>query len=152
MSLWFRPACDTLLAKIQVWHDKYEKGEVYSTRDWLSPIGSVEKMPTRYLHRVPFHPVEFKHLIAIMKAGEAKNKLTVDLEKIWQSMQMRFSNVPFTSRPKWMASGEWLVPMAYYKADVKELVDALLRARDGRETLEDLMKSQKEQGKGLFEV
>ena len=152
MSLWFRPACDHLLAKMQIWHDKYEKGSVYSTRDWLSQVGAVEKVPTRYMHKVPFTPTEFKYLVSLMQEMEPKNKLTADLAKIGEAMAARFTGMPLASRPKWLLSGEWIIPLAYYRTDVKEIVDALIRARDNRQSMEEIQKNKKDEGKALFEV
>lgn len=152
MALWFRPVCDQLLVKIQAWHDKYHRGEVYSTRLYANPIGVVEAIPQLYLHRVPLRPLELKNLVTIMQELAPKSKVTKDLVTVHEQMGSRFSSMPVASRPKLMMSGEWVIPLAYYQDDIKGIIDVLLRARDNRQSMEEIQNAKKDEGKSLFEV
>ena len=35
-TTWFTGVCDTLLSRIQTWHDRYEQGQIYATRQYLT--------------------------------------------------------------------------------------------------------------------
>ena len=67
-TLWFKPVCDHLLFKVHHWYQNYEKGEVYSTRDWLNLDGVKIERPTRYACRIAFRAQEIQHLSNIMNA------------------------------------------------------------------------------------
>ena len=151
--LWFRPACDTLLLKIVDWFRHYERGEIFSDRDWMHPVAGVVKMPTRYSYRIPFTVVEFKCLVAIMTAAGPTNPLTTDLTNIFESMKRRFNDMPVAQRPRMLSTGEWVVPVAFYKADVEEIGRILLEAKSGvSQRIESIAADQKKQGKDLFEA
>jgi hypothetical protein len=56
-------------------------------------------------------------------------------------------------RPKLLSTGEWVVSLAYYKADVEEIGRILLEAKSGvKQRIESIAADQKKQGKDLFEV
>src|ERR1700678_2203674 len=98
-NLWFRPVCDDLLVKILRWLMEYEKGEVYSTRDFLTVDGHRVDRPTRYASRIPLKPLEVQNLVSIMSALAPDNPLTADLKVLQQGMARRFTNMPLVNRP-----------------------------------------------------
>ena len=52
-GLWFKPVCDDLLGKIHRWWVNYERGEIFSTREWLDREGNKVDKPTRYASGFP---------------------------------------------------------------------------------------------------
>ena len=37
-TTWFTGVCDTLLSRIQTWHARYEQGQIYATRQYLTAV------------------------------------------------------------------------------------------------------------------
>jgi len=152
-GLWFKPVCDDLLGKIHRWWVNYERGEIFSTREWLDREGNKVDKPTRYAYRIPFRPLEIQHLVSILEALAPANSLTKDMKELHESMKHRFINLNLKNRPRLLPTGEWMVTLAWYKADIEEVLTLLLEAKSGKSrTIESLTEQQKEQGKDLFEV
>jgi hypothetical protein len=152
-GLWFKPVCDDLLGKIHRWWVNYERGEIFSTREWLDREGNKVDKPTRYAYRIPFRPLEIQHLVSILEALAPTNSLTKDMKELHESMKHRFINLNLKNRPRLLPTGEWMVTLAWYKADIEEVLTLLLEAKSGKSrTIESLTEQQKEQGKDLFEV
>jgi hypothetical protein len=152
-GLWFKPVCDDLLGKIHRWWVNYERGEIFSTREWLDREGNKVDKPTRYAYRIPFRPLEIQHLVSILEALAPANSLTKDMKELHESMKHRFIHLNLKNRPRLLPTGEWMVTLAWYKADIEEVLTLLLEARSGKsQTIESLAAQQKEQGKDLFEV
>jgi hypothetical protein len=152
-GLWFKPVCDDLLGKIHGWWVNYERGEIFSTREWLDREGNKVDKPTRYAYRIPFRPLEVQHLVSILEALAPTNSLTKDMKELHESMKHRFINLNLKNRPRLLPTGEWMVTLAWYKADIEEVLTLLLEAKSGKsQTIESLAEQQKEQGKDLFEV
>ena len=152
-GLWFKPVCDDLLGKIHRWWVNYERGEIFSTREWLDREGNKVDKPTRYAYRTPFRPLEIQHLVSILETLAPANSLTKDMKDLHESMKRRFNNLPLKNRPRLLATGEWVITLAWYKADIEEVLTLLLEAKSGKsQTVESLAEQQKAQGKELFEV
>jgi hypothetical protein len=151
-GLWFKPVCDDLLGKIHRWWVNYERGEIFSTREWLDREGNKVDKPTRYAYRTPFKPLEIQHLVSILEALAPANSLTKDMKELHESMKRRFNNLNLKNRPRLLATGEWVITLAWYKADIEEVLEILLRARDNRPSFEDTRKEQERSGKELFEL
>jgi hypothetical protein len=152
-GLWFKPVCDDLLGKIHRWWVNYERGEIFSTREWLDREGNKVDKPTRYAYRIPFRPLEIQHLVSILEALAPTNSLTKDMKELHESMKHRFTNLNLKNRPRLLPTGVWMVTLAWYKADIEEVLTLLLEAKSGKsQTIESLAERQKEQGKDLFEV
>jgi hypothetical protein len=152
-GLWFKPVCDDLLGKIHRWWVNYEHGEIFSTREWLDREGNKVDKPTRYAYRIPFRPLEIQHLVSILEVLAPTNSLTKDMKELHESMKHRFINLNLKNRPRLLSTGEWMITLAWYKADIEEVLTLLLEAKSGKSrTIESLAEQQKEQGKDLFEV
>jgi len=152
-GLWFKPVCDDLLGKIHRWWVNYERGEIFSTREWLDREGNKVDKPTRYAYRIPFRPLEIQHLASILEVLAPTNSLTKDMKELHESMKHRFINLSLKNRPRLLPTGEWMITLAWYKADIEEVLTLLLEAKSGKsQTVESLAEQQKEQGKDLFEV
>ena len=152
-GLWFKPVCDDLLGKIHRWWVNYERGEIFSTREWLDREGNKVDKPTRYAYRIPFRPLEIQHLVSILEVLAPANSLTKDMKELHESMKHRFINLNLKNRPRLLPTGEWMITLAWYKADIEEVLTLLLEAKSGKsQTIESLAEQQKEQGKDLFEV
>lgn len=142
-SLWFTPVCDDLLKTVAHWHARYDQGEIESDRKWLNLDGVVIDRPTRYAHRLAFRPVEIQHLLRIMTALAPTSEVTKEITKLHGGLK----------RGRLLPGGKYLVTVAYWKEDVAEILEALIRAKTGQlETFDQLIKKQKQDGKELFEV
>ena len=107
-GLWFKPVCDDLLGKIHRWWVNYERGEIFSTREWLDREGNKVDKPTRYAYRIPFRPLEIQHLVSILEALAPTNSLTKDMKELHESMKHRFINLNLKNRPRLLPTGEWI--------------------------------------------
>jgi hypothetical protein len=152
-ALWYRPVCDDLLQKIARWFRDYESGEVFSTRQYLDKIGGLMDLPQKRVFRLAIKPLELEHLVLILKALAPKSPLTSDLVGLCEGMKRRFKNIPLKNRPFMVASGEWVVKLAYYRADVQELIGYLIEAKTGKtQNMAAVLEQQKKEGKDLFEL
>jgi hypothetical protein len=143
MSFWFTPVCEDLLRTLAVVHADYERGEVESTRPWLNLDGVIVDRPTRYAHRVAFKPVELQHLLTIMQMLAPASDVTKEVVKLHAGLR----------RGRLLPGGKYLVTIAYWKQDLREILEILLRARNGEtEPIDQALAKQKQSGKDLFEV
>ena len=104
------------------------------------------------IHIFPFRPLEIQHLVSILEVLAPTNSLTKDMKELHESMKHRFINLNLKNRPRLLPTGEWMVTLAWYKADIEEVLEILLRARDNRPSFEDTRKEQERSGKELFEL
>ena len=152
-ALWFVPVCDDLLLTIAKWYANYENGGVYADRKWCNLDGVLVDRPTCFIHKVVLKPIEVQHLARIMEALAPKKSITADVRKLHEEMQVRFRRMPANLRPRQSTDGKWIIDIAYYKEDLYDIYETLVRAKTGQtETMEDTIKKQKEAGKDLFEV
>ena len=141
-GLWFKPVCDDLLGKIHRWWVNYERGEIFSTREWLDREGNKVDKPTRYAYRIPFRPLEIQHLVSILEALAPTNSLTKDMKELHESMKHRFINLNLKNGHLGLVQGRH-----------RRGSHASARSQSGKsQTIESLAEQQKEQGKELFEV
>ena len=154
-SLWFEPVCTNLLKKIIFWWRNFENGDVFATRDFMSKQGQIQKIPTKYITKVPFSVLEFQYLVLIMKALAPENLLTTDFINIYENMKQKFVRLPAGKfKPVLTSKNEWIISIASYKQDIKDVYEILLKAREGstdprtsKEVMEDLFLSEVENGK-----
>ena len=137
-ALWFTPVCDTLLQTVAHWLATYERGEVYASRKWLGRDGVVDR-PTCYAHRLAFRPNELQHLLNILTHLTPKSEVLADIGELQAGLR----------RGRLLPGGKYVVTVAFYKQDIQEIYDALVRARAGETAPLDAPKSD---GKELFEV
>lgn len=149
--IWFDGVCDTLLAKIKIWHDRYESGQVRGTRQFLNTDGKLEDKPVKWLHQIPLTQKEAESLIRIMAAKRPKSPLTEMLAPLAQNLRrypMRMQGITPT----------WTVPFAYYKPEVRDILKALEEARaDAKNitigpTLDQFVDDKKKRGGHLWNV
>lgn len=140
---WYTPVCDRVLAKMQMWFQLYERGEESASRKWVTMNARVVDRVTMYAHRLKFKPLEIDHLIRLLDALCEHKELAEDFRKVRNGMQ----------RGRLHPGGEYEVVLNFYKADVAEILDVLMRAKSGNlKTLDQVVKEQTESGKGMFEV
>jgi hypothetical protein len=152
-ALWFRPVCDDLLQKIANWFINYERGEIFSTRAYLDKYGGLTEKTIKQAYRIAIKPLEMEHLVKILQALAPKSPLTGDLAGILASMRRRFKDIPLKNRPMLLVSGEWVIKLAYYRADVQDIVTTLLEAKTGKiQNLAAVLEEQKKAGKEMFEL
>ena len=142
-SLWFKPVCDDVLRKLLLILQNYERGAIYSTRKWLTKEGVKIDRPTRHAHKVILSQNEVDHVIRIIKHLEPENPLLAN----WLTLQDGLKK----GRPA--IGGGREVVIAWYRQDFIESIQLLLTAQTGViQKVESFEKTQKEQGKELFEV
>ena len=152
-GLWFKPVCDDLLGKIHRWWVNYERGEIFSTREWLDREGNkVDKLNTLCLQDTlqafgdPAPGLDPGGLGASELADQGHEG----------SPRKHEAPLQQSASKEWyvlLATGEWVITLAWYKADIEEVLTLLLEAKSGKsQTVESLAEQQKAQGKELFEV
>lgn len=140
---WYLPVCDIVLAKVQRWLTHYERGDESASRKYVTMNARLIDMPTKYAHRMKFKPIEIDHLIRLMDALCEHKELVEDFRKVRAGMQ----------RGRLHPGGYYEVVLNFYKQDVAEILEALIRAKTGKlKTLEQVTKENTESGKGMFEV
>lgn len=143
MSFWFTPVCDDLLRTIAIWYASYERGDVESDRKWLNLDGVIVNRPTRYAHQLTFKPIELVYLVRIMTALAPKSEVTAEVTKLQAGLR----------RGQLLPGGAYRITVAYWKEDIQEILEALVRAKRGETEPFDLtLEKQKRDGKELFEV
>lgn len=131
-KIWYEPFCTTLLQKMIDWHNDYESGKVFATRDFMTKSGQIIPQPTKYLNKVSFRVIEFKYLSLIMSEILPNSLLTKDINNIYDNMVNRFSNIPVSkNKPVFTVRNEWVLSLAFYKEDIADIIRVLLTARDG---------------------
>ena len=142
-ALWFSPICDQVLAKLVHWYRAYETGEVFATREWLNLDGIKTDRPTKYLHRIGFKTAELRHLVRILAEQAPGSHLALDFEKVLAGLR----------RGQLYPGGVYVVKLAFYRDDIREVVALMMRAKGDRsQKLEEVLLRQNEQGKDLFEM
>jgi hypothetical protein len=140
---WYTPVCDVLLAKISRWLELYERGDESASRPFVTLNGRVVDRVTMYAHRIRFKTQEIDHLVRLLHALAEHQELTSDFTRVRQGM----------TKLKLVPGGEYEVPLNFYKQDVMEILDVLVRAKTGRlKTVEQTAKEQADAGKGMFEL
>jgi hypothetical protein len=135
--------CDTLMAKISTWLQMYERGDESASRPFVTLNGRIVDRVTMYAHRIRFKTQEIDHLVRLLHALAEHQELTADFTKVRQGM----------TKLKLVPGGEYEIPLNFYKQDVVEILDVLIRAKTGRlKTVEQSAAEQAESGKGMFEV
>lgn len=149
--IWFDGVCDTLLAKIKIWYERYETGQVRGTRAFLNNDGTLEDRPVKYLHEIPITQKEAEAILRIMRAKRPKLPLTEMLAPLINTLR-RYPMRMQGTVPAWM------IPFAYYKPEVREILKAIEEARaDAKNTtvgptLDQFVEDKKKQGGHLWKV
>jgi hypothetical protein len=142
VSVWYRPICDHVLTKIILWLAKYEQGEVAATRKWVNLDGVLVDRPTMFGHSIAWKGIEFQHLIRVIEAVEPKAAILPDLRKIQSNLK----------KGRLLPGGQYLVRIAFYKEDIENIYNILMKAKTGVHTITEVAEKQKTQGKDLFEL
>jgi hypothetical protein len=119
--IWFDGICDSLLFKMKRWYDCYERGKVRGTRQFLDTTG-LKDVATKYLHEVPLSLKEAEALVRIMRAKRPKLPLTDMVAPIVSALRKYPMRMQGTTPV-------WVLPFAYYKPEVREIVKALEEAQ-----------------------
>ena len=142
-TLWFSGVCDDMLKKVVLWHEAWPQGNPYTEALFLHVDGRQENLTVQREVHVPWTKPEFEHLVRILKAVRPDHPLTADLEKV----------LPKLHKAKLIQGNQRLLPMRSHHQDVKDILEALIIARDGDKSgLETHISEQKQQGKGLWDV
>lgn len=139
---WFKGVCDDLLAKMAWWLHNYERGKVNRTRPFLTQSNNIVDVPTAYLHIIPFKQAEVDHLVRLMTVYRPEKAAILDMLKITQRDLKQYPLRP---------GGIYAAPMPYYKADVQEIVDALLEAREGQASIKQQAEQNVQEGKFVWD-
>lgn len=148
--VWFDGICDVLLAKVKQWHDNYERGEIRGTRKFLD-VDGIKDVPVKYLHEIPVTQREAEYLIRIMKELRPRLPLT--------DMLAPLPNVLRKYRMKMQGqTPAYLVPFAYYKPEVREILRTLEEAKAAAknttvaQTVDGFLAERKKTGGHLFKL
>ena len=152
---WFAGVCDTLLGRIDVWINHYEKGQVYATRQFMTESFEKIDLPVQYVHDVPFSLAEMTHLVRILTAEAPKERFTEDfrnlLAVIKNPMRMRQLN----RMVRQASSGHFVIALTFEKAELVKLLEILSAVKAGRKpadsSVDALVAQKKKAGKGLWE-
>jgi len=136
-SLWYTGACDRMLDRVLWWYNHWGQGKVHSTRPYFGLTG-VTAVVTKRVLSVPFHPREFEHMVRILRALKPEWVITADMDMI----------LPKLSAQPVMADGVRLVPISTYQADVREILETLLKAKAGASPEDELGKLVEKQKPG----
>jgi precorrin isomerase len=134
---WYRPVCDTLLAKIQLWLNQYDRGKESATRQWISQNARIVDVVTMRAHTLRFKPLEIDHLIRLLDALAEHKELAADFQAVRDGMH----------RGRLFPGGDREVILNFYK----EMLDVLIKAKTGKKTIAEVAKEQSDAGKGMFE-
>jgi hypothetical protein len=140
---WYVPVCDRILAKIQLWHDLYDRGEEAASRKWMTPNARIVDRTVKFGHRLKFKTQEIDHLVRILDALAEHKELADDFRRVRAGMK----------QGRLHPGGEYEIKLAFYKEDLVEILDALRRSKSGKyKTLTQVAEEHAKTGKGMFEV
>jgi hypothetical protein len=149
--IWFDGVCDTLLAKVRIWYERYEKGQVRGTRPFLNTDGKLEDRPVKFLHEIPITQKEAEALLRIMTAKRPKLPLTEMLAPLVRTLRRYPMRMHGT-----VAS--WVIPFAYYKPEVREILKTIEEAQAEAKnttvgpTVDQFVAEKKKQGGHLWNI
>jgi hypothetical protein len=155
-AVWFAGVCDTLLQRIQMWAHKYEQGEVYATRPYMTVESKdIVDVPVQFLHTIPFTLVEMKHLVRILNQEKPRERLTEDFVRLLAiiSNPLRLRQVPkmIVMRP----GGIFVIRLMLEKVEVVDLAELLLSVKEGRSgqlsVVDTHLAKQLKAGKGMWQ-
>ncbi len=122
VGLWFKPVCDRVLTKLQIWQSNYTNGEVESTCKFNTGFEVIDR-PVRYMHRIAWTIHEFDHLIRVMEAL-CENKALIDELKLIRKEKLPIGQLAL--------GGARVVSIAFYPEYIDLMVKLMLEARDGK--------------------
>lgn len=107
------------LVILKAWRTAYERGEVESTCKFHDPVSGIIDKPTRYAHKITWHPAEFDHVARIVRAACPNKPLIEEVERV-RAM------IP---RGKLRPGGRREVTLAFYAEHIDEIIRAMETAR-----------------------
>lgn len=155
--IWFDGICDTLFAKVQAWHDYYDRGKIRATRKFLDTDG-LKDVPVKYAHEIPLTRAEGEALVRIMKAKRPRLPLTEMLEPIAKLLRPPAPGQKGYPMKMQGTTPAWVVPFGFYKPEVREILKALEEAKAEAKnttiapTLDQFVAEKKKQGGRLWDV
>jgi hypothetical protein len=132
-AIWFKPVCDQILDKIANWYINYFMGgrppakNVYASKPYMSEkTGRVEERVTMVLHKIKFTELELRHLNRLLNLIIPNKPITTLINKVYKGLKKGILIPP----------NYYLVDLVAYQSEVKEIYDALIKAKSGQ--LEDI--------------
>jgi len=150
IPVWFDGICDGLLYKVNHWYERYESGKIRGTRLFLDTDG-LKDVPVKYLHEIPLSQREAEALLRIMQAKRPKLPLTEQLAPI--TMHLRKYAMKMQGQ-----TPVYVVPFAYYKPEVREILKALQEAQAEAKnttvpvTVDSFVAEKRKQGGGIWNL
>lgn len=126
--LWFAGVCDSMLRVVELWAANWDRSPAYATRPFMTATGEIEDIVTKRVVQVAWLPVEFEHLVRILKAVRPNWPMTADLERAHAG---GFRNC------RLLPGGRRLMSMICYKQDALDLFEVLLQAKNGISSLNE---------------
>jgi hypothetical protein len=144
-NVWFTPVCDIILKKVNNWYRFYTKGEVFASRPYLSLDGRVEERPTIYANKLSFSEFELKHFVRLLELTLPKADVTKVVCRAYEGVRKKQGIL--------IPPNYYLITLAIYPNDVKEVIDALTEAKTGvKQDMSDLVGENKDKEKAPFEL
>lgn len=145
LPLWYSGVCDRILFKVNLWDEHYDQGAVYATRSFFDESQGVIDIPTVRRHEVAWEPVELQHLVRILEKLRPKSRLLEYMIQQHNRLKKEGQLLP---------GGRYLIGMAIYHRDVKELLVVLNEAqgKKSKESLSEFEKSKQGDSSGLWET
>lgn len=150
MAMWFKPVCNNVLTKVAVWYAMYQQdlksptnthGKVYASKSYMNLRGELEDRPTMFLYEIKFTLNEMDHLMRMLNEVIPDEKVTQTMANVAKGLRKGILVPPFY----------YLIKLALYPEEVKQIVDALLRVKNGTTaSIDDLVLDQ--EGKAPFEL
>ena len=154
-TVWFQGVCDSLLARIETWEANYQKGEIYSTRHYLTERFEHEDTPVQYVHKVPFALNELSNLVRILTAEKPKWSTTNTFVKLYEIAKNPLARKKHEKMITTMPNGMFMMSLLLEWSELIELRDLLRKVKTGKVQepagIEGMLAAKKAEGKGMWE-
>jgi hypothetical protein len=129
---WFSPICDIVLAKVELWRQHYERGEVSATCPYHDPVKGIVDAPTRYAHQIPWTPQEMDYLVRMVE-DYCPNQALAEEVKCLKDILLK---------GKMMSGGVRLITLNFYPEHLDQMLESIREAKVGRTRTIDDFKSE----------
>ena len=144
--IWYAGTCDSLLAKVKAWHERYGQGQVHSTRQFLDFDGKIVNKPTKMIHTIAFIKQEIDNLVVFTNYYCKDLSLKVEVLAVADQ---------WNREGKLLPGGLKKISLAFFPEHVEAIYQLISKARRdylSGGSVEEKIQEAKDSGKDLFEI
>jgi hypothetical protein len=153
-TTWFSGVCDSLLQRIVTWEEKYEAGNIYATRQYLTETFEQQDLPVQFVHDVPFSLAEMQNLVRILQAEKPKWTITADFVTVLGLLTNPKARQKKPAMIRTLQNGMFVIALVFEKKEIHEIRELLEFVKGGcvvAPTTAGFQTAWKKSGKGMWQ-